>query len=127
MKILIFENEYDSLANSFKYMNNKYYSNSLILTNYARSQQLEQVNNVSQYDLILVDLDLSAQSELDGFGLIRKIENEATSIPYISILTGQQVLEDFQTIHNLQRKYEVIEKPINFKIFKELIDRVKER
>jgi len=74
MKIAIFENEYDTLENSFLYLNNKFYSDRLEFKNFTRSQNLEDIQLIASYSLIIIDIDLSAQSELDGFGLIRKIE-----------------------------------------------------
>ena len=114
MRIAIFENEYETIENAFKYLNMKYYGNSLTFTNYPRSNSINNVTELSPFNLVIIDLDLSSASELDGFGLIKKIERDPTTIPNILILTGQQLSEDYAKDQGLQKNYPVLEKPINY-------------
>lgn len=114
MKIAIFENEYDTVEMAFKYLNKKYYNNSIVFENYPRSDSFLEIVRLTEYDLIIIDLDLSSQSKLDGFGLIKKIESSIPAPHKILILTGQNLSEDYNTENGLRLKYPVLEKPMNF-------------
>lgn len=114
MKIAIFENEYDTVEMAFRYLNKKYYNNSLKFENFPRSDNFSDLNNLHNYGLIIIDLDLSSQSKLDGFGLIRKIEQSLQNPPKILILTGQNLNENYDQENNLNNKYPILEKPINY-------------
>ena len=119
MKIAIFENEYDTVEMAFKYLNKKYYNSSLIFENYPRSDSFSDIRKLNNYKLIIIDLDLSSQSLLDGFGLIRKIEQNMENPPQILILTGQNLSDNYNIENNLNKKYPVLEKPINYnKLYK---------
>lgn len=125
MKIAIFENEFDTLEVAFKYLSKKHYNNSLSIKNYPRSQSVQSLEELKDYDLIIIDLDLSSLSDLDGFGLIRKIENEVINIPKVLILTGQDLEDNFDKINGLRVKYPVLEKPVNYKKLKAKFDELK--
>jgi DNA-binding response OmpR family regulator len=124
MKILVFENEFDAIENAFKYLNLKEYSNSLIVDDHPRSQSIGDINNINDYDIVFIDLDLSTRSNLDGFGLIRKIESELSTYPELVILTGQDVPEDYVSANSLKKKYRILEKPINFSKLKNIITEI---
>ena len=122
MKILVFENEFVAIENSFKYLDKKVFNEKLEVVNYPRSQNLSNTKDLLDFDLIIIDLDLSSQSKLDGYGLIRKIEKElGKKSPPILILTGQEVPSNYVEANNLSKKYEILEKPINFQQLAESI------
>lgn len=114
MKIAIFENEFDTVEVAFKYLNKKYYNNTLEFNNFPRSDSLDDLKKIDEYSLVIVDLDLSTNSELDGFGLIRKIENQFTNPVKILILTGQSLSNNYYIANDLQYNYPILEKPINY-------------
>jgi DNA-binding response OmpR family regulator len=114
MKIAIFENEYDTVEIAFKYLNKKYFNLSLKLENYPSSDSFSDLKNLQDYSLIIVDIDLSSQSTLDGFGLIKKIEKTLIEPYKILILTGQALSENYDIENGLSKKYTVLEKPINY-------------
>lgn len=114
MRIAIFENEYDTVEVAFKYMNKKFYNNSLIFENYPRSDSFPELKKLVDYSLIVIDLDLSSHSKLDGFGLIRKIESMLPPPHKILILTGQSLTTNYHQENRLKAKYPVLEKPMNF-------------
>lgn len=124
MEIAIFENEFDTLEVAFKYLNKKFYDKKLKFINFPRSQSIEEFSDIENYSLVIIDIDLSAQSELDGFGLIRKIESEIKNIPKILILTGQELDENYVEENNLSRKYPILEKPVNYKKIKLEFDKL---
>ncbi|MFK7000741.1 response regulator [Flavobacterium oreochromis] len=114
MKIAIFENEYDTVEMAFKYLNKKYYNNAIIFENYPRSESFSDLTKLVEYDLVIIDLDLSSQSKLDGFGLIRKIENTINQPYKLLIFTGQNLDNDYHTQNGLKNKYPILEKPVNY-------------
>lgn len=114
MKIAIFENEFDTVEIAFKYLNKKYFNLSLILENYPSSDSFSDLKKLKDYSLIIVDIDLSSQSTLDGFGLIKKIEKELEGPFKILILTGQALNDNYEIENGLSKKYPVLEKPINY-------------
>tara|TARA_R110001592_G_scaffold328258_1_gene609740 strand:- start:227 stop:616 length:390 start_codon:yes stop_codon:yes gene_type:complete len=124
MKIAIFENEYDTIEVAFKYTNKKYYNGLLDITNFPRSQSFKnKISDLNNYDLIIIDLDLSSNSELDGFGLIKEIEKEfGIAHPKMLILTGQDLEENFHLTNHLNYTYPVLEKPINYQKLKNKFD-----
>lgn len=125
MKIAVFENEYDTVEMAFKYMNKKFYGNSLLFDNYPRSQSISDINELITYSLVIIDIDLSSQSTLDGFGLIKLIESTLNPIPKILILTGQVLSDNFHTENGLAKKYRVLEKPINYNKLKTEFDKMR--
>lgn len=114
MKIAIFENEYDTVEIAFKYLNKKYFNSTLQFENYPRSDSFSDLSKLENYELIIVDLDLSSQSSLDGFGLIKKIERTLTNPYKILILTGQALSANYEIENGLEKRYPVLEKPINY-------------
>jgi DNA-binding response OmpR family regulator len=124
MKIAIFENEYDTLEMAFNYANKKYYSNKLEYENFARSQDFDDMGRISEYGLIIVDIDLSSMSEQDGFGLIKRIESAIEKKPKILIMTGQALGADYHEENGLRYKYPVLVKSINFNKIKAEFDKL---
>lgn len=114
MKIAVFENEYDTVEIAFKYLNKKYYDNKITFENYPRSDNFPDIHKIDEYKLVIIDLDLSSQSKLDGFGLIRQIEQSFQDEIPILILTGQNLSASFSIENKLRFKYPVLEKPINY-------------
>ena len=115
MKILVLENEFEAIRNAFAYLNKKHYNNSIEIKDLPRSQSVEDYGNLNQYQYIFVDIDLSTESKLDGFGVLEEIQKHKYS-GAISIITG---LEKEEVELSLQEKelpkYNIITKPINFK------------
>lgn len=124
MKIAIFENEYDTLEMAFKYANKKYYNNKLVFENYPRSQDFKDLKKLEEYELVIIDIDLSSMSVLDGFGLIKKIEQTLEKKPKILILTGQALSVDYHTENLLTEKYPILEKSVNFNKIKKEFDKL---
>lgn len=113
MKILIFENEYTYIENAFNYVNVKYFDGSLNITVFPKSQDLNPFRNIENFDHIFIDISLSKSSQLDGFGILKKIKDENLIVKKITILTGNNNIEKKLTELNLG-KYEIITKPITF-------------
>lgn len=124
MKIAIFENEFDTLEVAFNYTNKKYYQNKLVFKNFPRSQDFKNFDDIINFELIIIDLDLSSYSELDGFGLIKKIEEKIDGKANILILTGQVLNDDYHIENKLKHNYPILVKSINYNKLKNKFDQL---
>jgi DNA-binding NtrC family response regulator len=120
MKILIFENEYTYIENAFNYVNAKYFNGSLEITVYPRSQDLAPFRNIENFDHVFIDISLSKNSQLDGFGILKKIKDENLIVKKITILTGNNNIEKKLSELNLE-KFPIITKPITFTSLKDTL------
>jgi DNA-binding response OmpR family regulator len=124
MKIAIFENEYDTLEMAFNYANKKYYSNKLIYDIFPRSQDFKDLTKITEYGLIIIDIDLSSMSILDGFGLIKKIEGTIKEVPKILIMTGQALGSNYHIENGLKYEYPILVKSVNYNKIKKEFDKL---
>lgn len=69
-KIVIFENEFVEVEAAFSATNFFFYNNELEFKVYPSSQEAGDLNKLSAFDLIVVDLDLSLRSSMDGYAII---------------------------------------------------------
>lgn len=114
-KILIFENEYSYIEAPFEYVKDIYFDNEIEYTIYPNSQLLKPFTLISQFDYVFIDISLGANSELDGFGIIKKIETENLKIGEVIILTGNHLIEQMLKERGIKGQYPVLTKPIDFK------------
>ena len=73
MKITIFENEKSMVEGAFDAMNLAYFNNSVNFQYFSTSQDALPYNLLADSDIIFVDIQLTAKSELDGFNLIKAL------------------------------------------------------
>ncbi|MCW2121063.1 hypothetical protein [Flavobacterium sp. 7A] len=125
MKIAVFENEYESVKGSFETANLVDFNNELDVHVYP-SSQLANLLLIDQFSVIFIDIDLSTKSELDGFGLIKKLDEISNLInKKIIILTGNNKIEDALKSRNIKSDiYHIIIKPTNFLEISKAITRV---
>ena len=117
-KIAIFENEHVEVEGAFEYLNYKdHYNGKLEWEFFVSSQDVGDLQKLKNYELVIVDISLSANSELDGFSLIDKIEKEVIPPPNILIITGQEISEGYEKEYGI-KAYPFVEKPLNFKKLK---------
>ena len=120
--IAIFENEQAEIEGAFEYLNLKYYNGGLDYKFFPSSQSFGDLEALKAYDLVIVDIDLSSKSELDGFRLIQRIENTVSPVPNILIITGHAIEKGFETQYGI-RPYRFLEKPLNFRNLKSEFDK----
>jgi DNA-binding response OmpR family regulator len=117
MKILIFENEYTYIENAFNYVNIKDFNGNLNITVLPRSQDLAPFRDIELYDHVFIDISLSKNSVLDGFGILKKIKDENLNVKNITILTGNNNIEKRLSELGLD-KYNILTKPVTFSLLK---------
>lgn len=114
-KLAIFENERIEVEGAFEYLNltDDKLKGKLDYTFFSSSQSFGNFKKLEGYDLIIVDIGLSAKSEMDGFTLIKTIESSIDN-PNVIIMTGHDISKGYELEHDI-KAYPYIEKPITFK------------
>lgn len=88
-KILIFENQVYMIENTFKTINLLNFNEELEIKYLQTYQEMENIKILEEYDLIIIDIDLSVNSKKDGIGIIKEINLYDSSIlKKIFVLTG---------------------------------------
>lgn len=114
MKVLIIENEFSYIETPFKYVNDIYFNNSIEYRIIAKSQDLKPFNDIKNFDYIFLDISLAKTSELDGFGILKKIKEENIEVKNIVILTGNHLIIEGLRKRGLPTNYKILTKPIDF-------------
>lgn len=114
MKVLIIENEYSYIDTPFEYVNEIYFDNSIEYTVIPKSQDLRPFTDIQLYDYIFLDISLAKKSELDGFGILKKIKDENLQIKKLVILTGNHLIKEKLIEKGLPTSYPILTKPIDF-------------
>ncbi|MFX4267392.1 response regulator [Aliarcobacter butzleri] len=111
-KVLIFENQKYDIENTFKFINIVNFSNELNFEYLATSQELTNINELENYDVVIIDLDLSMKSEKDGYGILKDINNyDPNLLKKCFILTGSTKVNE--NLKNLGLEFlQVITKPV---------------
>ncbi len=110
-RIAIFENEFDLLKDAFDLANLVYFSNQLEFSIFETSQDFGDIQNVKNFDKVLIDIDLSAKSDKDGYSIMRDI-NQVDNHPELVILTGHSNIE--KKLNELGLRIPaILKKPLN--------------
>jgi DNA-binding NtrC family response regulator len=120
MDIAIFENEKEYCETMFKAANILHFDGKLKFNWFASSQDIGALENIEKYKLVLIDLELSPQTEYDGYALLKeaikyKPEKE------IIILTGASKVIP-KLIELDLPKFKIIKKPVNLLSIKETFE-----
>ncbi len=117
MKIAIFENEYDSVKGAFLAANAINFDSSFEIDNFPSSQSIP-LDQVVNYDVIFIDIDLSSKSLLDGYSLIQKLQAISKGVKInekIVILTGNnRIIESLKQKNINHSGIQMIIKPTDY-------------
>jgi CheY-like chemotaxis protein len=94
IKILVFENEIPAVSEAFNDVNILDFNNELEVTFVDKSQNFRDFRQVNKFDLIFVDIDLSSNSEKDGYGIIEDLKRN--NYHKIVVLTGNIVRDELK-------------------------------
>jgi len=122
MKILIVENEYSYIDTPFEYINDVYFDNTINYTVVAKSQDIRPFNSIEDYDYVFLDISLAKKSDLDGFGIIKKIKEDGLSVDNLIILTGNHFIKEKLIEKGLPSNYSILTKPIDFEDLLKVVD-----
>jgi CheY-like chemotaxis protein len=117
-RVLIFENEFNNIKVLFDLVNHIDYSDKIKYEVYPTTQAFGDLRNIINYDLVIVDIKLAPKSLLDGYNLLKRIEelkNErSTDIPKVIVMTG-----NLDALEELKQRgmsvYPIITKPVTLK------------
>ncbi|NQX38225.1 Response regulator receiver domain-containing protein [Pedobacter steynii] len=121
MEIAIFENEFRAIKTSFDGFNLLYFDNKLEYKVFPSSQDFGDLKNLSDYAYVIIDIDLSIKSTLDGFQLLEEMKRLELDSMKIMILTGHIAIKDRLKALNLP-DYPIIPKPISLTKIKDAFD-----
>jgi len=111
MKIAIFENQFNQVKIQFDVANRIFFEDKLDYEQFNSSQEFGGLNNLSNFDLAIIDISLSSNSDLDGYDLISEILS-FDNPPKILILTGNSNIEENLKKRNLP-EIPILMKPID--------------
>lgn len=120
-KVLIIEDEYSEVQTAFEYVNDIYLSNGLNLTNLTKSQDID-FSNLCNYDYIFLDITLAKKSQKDGYGILKKIEEENIHTGKLIIMTGNNKILETLKGRGITKEYPIITKPIDFQELKNVFE-----
>lgn len=124
IKILIIENEYNSVKGAFSAANLFDFNSELDIINEDKAQNII-YNELKNFDVIFIDISLATKSVLDGLGIIEKISTlsyGAILLKKIVILTGDHDIDNkIKNIDIPYKDFPILKKPINFNHVTEVI------
>lgn len=120
-KVLIVEDEYSEVQTAFEYVNDIYLSNDLDLKNFAKSQDID-FSKLCDYDYIFLDITLAKKSQKDGYGILKKIEEENIQTGRLIIMTGNNKISETLKDRGVTKEYPIITKPIDFQELKNVFE-----
>ena len=89
--IAIFENEYKEIKDTLSLLNLVYFQEQLSYKLYQTSQEFK-LQKIDEFDLFLIDIDLSIKSDLDGISLSKAILQKKETAKII-IITGSSDID----------------------------------
>lgn len=115
-RILIFEDEWNTIKGSFELANIYAFDEELKFTQKAKSQDVSFDNLRTNYDAIFVDITLAKNTQLDGYHIIKKISDENLfDLSKMVVLTGNNKVEEkLKDIGLKPEKLRIVYKPIDF-------------
>jgi len=119
MKILVLEDDFLVLKGAFEYLNAKFYSGTLVIENYSKTQDF-QVNNINDYAKIFVDISLHRFSDKDGYSFITGLKGVLTDFNKVVVITGSDKVTPKLVEMGLSN-IKVLMKPITFLDLKEVM------
>lgn len=117
-KILIFEDEWNSIKGSFELANIYAFENKLSFDIKTKSQDIAYNSWREFYDAVFVDITLAKNTKWDGFNIIKVIyDTDLFPLNKVVILTGNSKVEEKLKEMGINTDLiKILYKPINFEI-----------
>ncbi|MDE6005953.1 MAG: hypothetical protein K2G67_00125 [Muribaculaceae bacterium] len=114
-KILVIEDEMQSLKSAFEIANFRKYGNELVIKNVPRSQDVQLESLKEEYALIFVDITLANNTEKNGYGVLQDIIN-GNYFPKnkLIVMTGNSQIAEGLKQNGLPKNLEILMKPFTF-------------
>lgn len=126
MNIAVFENEYQSVSGAFNAASLLNFDNALNIQVFPSSQSAT-LTEITGYDVIFIDIDLSSKSDLDGYSLIQQLQKLEDKINNkIVILTGNnKIIESLNLRKINSTNISIIIKPTDYEEITNVIRSIK--
>lgn len=116
MKVLIIENEYDSIRPVFNAAEKLILKQELEKVHIDKSQDIPWTE-LRSFNAIFIDLSLATRSQQDGYGIIEKLKEQVPEIlSKVAIITGNDMVQNNLKERGLDEcNIKVFEKPLRYK------------
>lgn len=116
MKILVIENEYDSILPVFNAIEKLILKEEIEKVHIDKSQDIPW-DKIMSFNVIFIDISLATRSEYDGYGIIEQIKTKAvTMLSKIAIITGNDMVRERLKERGFDNyNIKIFEKPLRYK------------
>ena len=118
-KVLVIEDEFREVQVAFEYVNDLCLNSELEIFNVAKSQDVD-FTKISEYDYVFLDITLAKKSQMDGYGILKKIERENIPIQKLVIMTGNGKISDVLKERGITNDYPKLIKPLDYQELKSI-------
>lgn len=118
-KVLVIEDEFREVQVAFEYVNDLCLNSELDINNVAKSQDVD-FTKISEYDYVFLDITLAKKSQMDGYGILKKIERENIPIQKLVIMTGNGKISDVLKERGITNDYPKLIKPLDYQELKSI-------
>lgn len=125
-KILIFEDEWNTIKGSFELANIYAFESKLSFVNKTKSQDITYNSWRELYDAVFVDITLAKNTKWDGFNIIKVIHDfDLFPLNKVVVLTGNSKVEEKLNEMGINTDLvKILYKPVNFEILAQDLKRV---
>lgn len=118
-KVLVIEDEFREVQVAFEYVNDLCLNSELEIINVAKSQDVD-FTKISEYDYVFLDITLAKKSQMDGYGILKKIERENIPIQKLVIMTGNGKISEVLKERGITNDYPKLIKPLDYQELKSI-------
>lgn len=115
-KILIFEDEWNTIRGSFELANLYAFNNELKFCQVSKSQSVSFSQWDETYAAVFVDITLAKKTELDGYNIVKAIkEQHLINLKKVIVMTGNsKVKEKLLEMGIAEYEVRILYKPVAF-------------
>ena len=114
IRILVIEDMVETISGAFELAALSEFNENMKF-DFKRTSQDVDYENINDYALVFVDIELANGSKEDGFAVIRRLLNRGLyPLERTLILTGNTVIEEKLKENNINPDIEVVKKPVNY-------------
>lgn len=118
-KVLVIEDEFREVQVAFEYVNDLCLNSELEIINVVKSQDVD-FTKISEYNYVFLDITLAKKSQMDGYGILKKIERENIPIQKLVIMTGNGKISDVLKERGITNDYPKLIKPLDYQELKSI-------
>lgn len=123
IRILVIEDMVETISGAFELAALSEFNENMKF-DFKRTSQDVDYENINDYALVFVDIELANGSKEDGFAVIRRLLNSGLyPLERTLILTGNTVIEEKLKENNINPDIEVVKKPVNYEDIEKVLKR----